>query len=165
MAPKYTARIVDVPHTGIRLEPLAGSVPPEHPNDLNLLAMAVALALGQGGYEHHPEPRDAQIQTIEALLAGEAVMPWRCRDGEAGRSDRTVVCEVADDGVAQCRVVSGSGGDVVSFGSVGDLAGAMRRAEAAHAEHERRSGAPDPDWPEWYARYMVAELTGAELPT
>lgn len=52
-----------------------------------------------------------------------------------------------------------------SFGTASDLADAMRRAELAHGEHERRTGAPDPDWPDWYARYIVAERSGAELPT
>ena len=52
----------------------------------------------------------------------------------------------------------------ISFGSARDLAGAMRRAEAAHGEHEKRIGAADPDWPDWYAQYMVAEQAGTELP-
>ena len=51
-----------------------------------------------------------------------------------------------------------------SFGSARDLADAMRRAEAAHGEHEKRIGAADPDWPDWYAKYMVAEQAGTELP-
>ncbi len=51
-----------------------------------------------------------------------------------------------------------------SFGSAGDLAGAMRRAEVAHGEHEKRIGKADPDWPDWYAAYMVAEQNGNELP-
>ena len=51
-----------------------------------------------------------------------------------------------------------------SFASVSDLAGAMRRAEAAHGEHEKRIGHADADWPDWYARYMVAERAGTELP-
>jgi catechol 2,3-dioxygenase-like lactoylglutathione lyase family enzyme len=51
-----------------------------------------------------------------------------------------------------------------SFGSAHDLAGAMRRASAAHGEHEKRIGAADPDWPDWYATYMVAEQAGTELP-
>ena len=41
-----------------------------------------------------------------------------------------------------------------SFGSASDLANAMRRAEAAHGEHEKRIGAADPNWPVWYAAYM-----------
>jgi catechol 2,3-dioxygenase-like lactoylglutathione lyase family enzyme len=51
-----------------------------------------------------------------------------------------------------------------SFGSVTDLAGALRRAAAAHGEHEKRIGKADPNWPDWYAEYMVAEQSGAQLP-
>lgn len=52
-----------------------------------------------------------------------------------------------------------------SFGSTSDLANAMRRASAAHGEHEKRIGHADEDWPDWYAAYMVAEQSGAQLPT
>ena len=52
-----------------------------------------------------------------------------------------------------------------SFGSASDLADAMRRASAAHGQHEKRIGKADADWPDWYARYMVAEQAGTELPT
>ena len=52
-----------------------------------------------------------------------------------------------------------------AFSSAADLAGAMRRAEAAHGEHEKRIGAADPDWPDWYAAYMMAEQDGTALPT
>jgi catechol 2,3-dioxygenase-like lactoylglutathione lyase family enzyme len=52
-----------------------------------------------------------------------------------------------------------------SFGSASDLANAMRRASVAHGEHEKRIGAADANWPDWYAAYMVAEQSGAELPT
>jgi catechol 2,3-dioxygenase-like lactoylglutathione lyase family enzyme len=51
-----------------------------------------------------------------------------------------------------------------SFGSASDLASAMRRASAAHGEHEKRIGRADADWPDWYAEYMVAEQAGTELP-
>jgi catechol 2,3-dioxygenase-like lactoylglutathione lyase family enzyme len=51
-----------------------------------------------------------------------------------------------------------------SFASVYDLASAFRRAEAAHGEHEKRTGQRDENWPDWYAAYMVAEQSGAELP-
>jgi len=51
-----------------------------------------------------------------------------------------------------------------SFGSVSDMAGAMRRAAAAHDEHEKRLGQKDPNWPDWYAAYMAAEASGAKLP-
>jgi catechol 2,3-dioxygenase-like lactoylglutathione lyase family enzyme len=51
-----------------------------------------------------------------------------------------------------------------TFASAADLAGAMRRASVAHGEHEKRTGQPDANWPEWYASYMVAEQAGVELP-
>jgi catechol 2,3-dioxygenase-like lactoylglutathione lyase family enzyme len=52
-----------------------------------------------------------------------------------------------------------------SYTSTSDLADAMRRASAAHGEHEKRIGQRDDNWPDWYAAYMVAEESGAELPT
>ena len=53
-----------------------------------------------------------------------------------------------------------------TFASANDLASAFRRAEAAHGEHEKRSGGQrDANWPEWYAAYMAAEQAGTELPT
>jgi len=53
---------------------------------------------------------------------------------------------------------------VTSFGSATDLASALRRAAAAHGEHEKRIGQPDPNWPDWYAKYMAAEQAGTPLP-
>ncbi|MER7003640.1 VOC family protein [Dactylosporangium sp. NPDC000555] len=52
-----------------------------------------------------------------------------------------------------------------TYASLNDLAGAIRRAAAAHGEHEARNGgAYDESWPEWYAAYMVAENQGEQLP-
>ena len=51
-----------------------------------------------------------------------------------------------------------------TYSSASDLAQALRRAEAAHGEHEKRIGHADPNWPDWYAEYMVRELAGKELP-
>ena len=51
-----------------------------------------------------------------------------------------------------------------SFASVNDLASALRRAEAAHGQHEKRTGQRDANWADWYAAYMVAEQAGKELP-
>jgi catechol 2,3-dioxygenase-like lactoylglutathione lyase family enzyme len=53
---------------------------------------------------------------------------------------------------------------VTSYGSASDLAAAMRRAEAAHGEHEKRTGQRDVQWADWYAEYMAAEQSGAKLP-
>ena len=52
-----------------------------------------------------------------------------------------------------------------SFASANDLASALRRASAAHGEHEERTGEADPNWPDWYAEYMVAEQAGEQLPS
>jgi len=52
-----------------------------------------------------------------------------------------------------------------AFASTTDLANAMRRASAAHGEHEKRIGKADANWPDWYAAYMAAERAGTELPT
>jgi predicted enzyme related to lactoylglutathione lyase len=52
-----------------------------------------------------------------------------------------------------------------SFASAADLSQALQRAEAAHGEHEARTGQADPNWPDWYAEYMVREQAGAELPS
>jgi catechol 2,3-dioxygenase-like lactoylglutathione lyase family enzyme len=51
-----------------------------------------------------------------------------------------------------------------TFNSVSDLSSALRRVEAAHGEHEKRTGQRDVNWPDWYAKYMVAEQAGTELP-
>ncbi len=51
-----------------------------------------------------------------------------------------------------------------TFASANDLASALRRAEAAHGEHEKRTGQHDANWPDWYAAYMVAEQSGKALP-
>ena len=51
-----------------------------------------------------------------------------------------------------------------TFGSVNDLASAFRRAEAAHGEHEKRTGQHDANWADWYAAYLVAEQSGDRLP-
>jgi catechol 2,3-dioxygenase-like lactoylglutathione lyase family enzyme len=51
-----------------------------------------------------------------------------------------------------------------TFSSASDLSSALRRAETAHGEHEKRTGQRDANWPDWYAKYMVAEQAGTELP-
>jgi catechol 2,3-dioxygenase-like lactoylglutathione lyase family enzyme len=52
-----------------------------------------------------------------------------------------------------------------TFASASDLAAALRRAESAHGEHEKRMGGErDANWPAWYASYMIAEQAGTELP-
>jgi len=55
--------------------------------------------------------------------------------------------------------------NLASFGSSTELAAALRRAAAAHGEHEQRNGGQhDEYWPDWYAEYLLAEQTGKPLP-
>ncbi|RVC80650.1 glyoxalase, partial [Mesorhizobium sp. M2A.F.Ca.ET.046.02.1.1] len=55
--------------------------------------------------------------------------------------------------------------NLTTFTSPTELAAALRRASAAHGEHEARTGGQrDENWPDWYAAYMVAEHAGKELP-
>ena len=51
-----------------------------------------------------------------------------------------------------------------TFASAADLAAALRRAAAAHGEHEKRTGEHDVNWPDWYAEYIVNEQAGRPLP-
>lgn len=46
-----------------------------------------------------------------------------------------------------------------TYDSASALAAALRRAADAHGRHEAEIGHPDPDWPDWYARFMVGEQT------
>jgi catechol 2,3-dioxygenase-like lactoylglutathione lyase family enzyme len=55
--------------------------------------------------------------------------------------------------------------DDTTFASSAELAAALRRAAAAHGEHEKRTGQHDADWPDWYAEHVVREQAGKELPT
>jgi catechol 2,3-dioxygenase-like lactoylglutathione lyase family enzyme len=60
-----------------------------------------------------------------------------------------------------------------AYASMADPVGALRRAEAAYAEHQKRAGQshlfhrsdPDENWPAWYASSMVAEQAGTDMPT
>jgi catechol 2,3-dioxygenase-like lactoylglutathione lyase family enzyme len=53
--------------------------------------------------------------------------------------------------------------DETAFASPTDLAGALRRAAAAHGNHEALTGQRDENWPDWYAEYMVREQAGKLL--
>ncbi|WP_433194638.1 hypothetical protein ACQP1G_38720 [Nocardia sp. CA-107356] len=82
------------------------------------------------------------------------------RDASVGRVDVTLGARGADAGRPRSNDPAAT-----SFASVSDLVQALKRAAIAHGEHEKRTGGEyDKDWPGWYAAYMVAEQTGAELP-
>ena len=104
----YRARLIPVHDRGTLLEPLPDTVVPDQPNEVNMLSLAVAHALGVAGYDHHPEPRDAEFQTLDALLAGKVAMPWRHDrphgDLTEGEHAALLVCERTAAAVWQCRV-------------------------------------------------------------
>jgi catechol 2,3-dioxygenase-like lactoylglutathione lyase family enzyme len=50
-----------------------------------------------------------------------------------------------------------------TFASAKELANALRRTAAAHGKHEAQTGQPDPNWPDWYAEYLVKEQAGEKL--
>jgi len=51
-----------------------------------------------------------------------------------------------------------------SYTSANDLTQALIRAAKAHGEHEKGIGQAGPEWPVWYAEYVVREQAGLELP-
>jgi catechol 2,3-dioxygenase-like lactoylglutathione lyase family enzyme len=52
-----------------------------------------------------------------------------------------------------------------TYASMSDLSQALRRAAAAHGEHEKRAGGwRDENWPDWHAEYMVREQRGEQPP-
>jgi hypothetical protein len=105
----YTAEIVDVPTHGVRLRPEGSSAVPAEPSETNLLALAIALAMGAADYEHHPEPRDPGIATLEGLLSGEATMPWRAAGGQ--HPGHYIVCERSASASWKCHVQPQPPGD------------------------------------------------------
>ena len=46
------------------------------------------------------------------------------------------------------------------FAAYEDLAVALRHAAATDGEHEKSIDRADPDWPDWYAQYLVREQVG-----
>jgi catechol 2,3-dioxygenase-like lactoylglutathione lyase family enzyme len=56
--------------------------------------------------------------------------------------------------------------DIATFTTPKELAAALRRAAAAHGEHEKRTGGQrDENWPDWYAEYLIHEQLGKDLPS
>ena len=53
--------------------------------------------------------------------------------------------------------------EATTYASPNDLADALRRAEAAHSQHEAMMGQSDKNWPDWYANFMTSEKHGAEF--
>jgi len=122
-----------------------------------------------------PEGRKSILKTAIPGLTAEArdtlvgldAARWAVVRTEAARVlDATLRTELRDTEVAESRTRLPGRIDATAttFASANDLASAFRRAEAAHGEHEKRTGQRDENWPDWYAAYMVAEQSGKELP-
>lgn len=113
---------------------------------------------------------DRGVAVTEVIHRAPGQPPVKGRDPQ-GRSYFSVATFSDPDGngwVLQevtARLPGRVAGDDTKYGSLNDLANAMRRAEAAHGEHEKLTGQRDADWPSWYAAYMIAEQSGKPLPT
>lgn len=102
-----------------------------------------------------------------AQFGKEAHVPGRAPDGRSYFSFATLRDPDGNTWLLQeitTRLPGRIDSRTTSFASAEDLASAFRRAEAAHGEHEKRLGQRDENWPEWYAAYMIAEQSGAQLP-
>jgi catechol 2,3-dioxygenase-like lactoylglutathione lyase family enzyme len=62
------------------------------------------------------------------------------------------------------RLPGRTNAEATAFKSAPELSAALRRAEAAHGEHERRTGQKDANWPDWYAQYILSEQARVPLP-
>jgi hypothetical protein len=101
----YRARVAEIHAQGILLQPDAGTTVPDDPSQVNLLVLAIAAALGAAGYEHHPEVRSSELESLDALVAGEVAIPWRPVAPRAdGADEPQLVCERLPSSAWRCRV-------------------------------------------------------------
>jgi len=110
-------------------------------------------------------PGDARRSAPAAADDGVSPKPWLAHVQRATRGRRAAQ-EVTTRRPGRMNDAE------TSYVSTADLEAAFRRAEAAHREHEKRSGThllhrsgQHDDWPAWYASYMVAEQAGTDLPS
>ena len=107
------------------------------------------------------EPADLELEAVvtpeadadrsKAFYGG---LGWRL-DADISFVNGFRVVQLAPPG-SQCSVQFGT--------HITGAPSGLHRAESAHAEHEKRIGRADSDWPDWYAEYMVREQSGQELP-
>jgi catechol 2,3-dioxygenase-like lactoylglutathione lyase family enzyme len=113
-------------------------------------------------------PGDASVGSDEPYLFGRSRVNGRDPEGRSYRSFASFSDPDGNGWLLQeitSRVPGRIDPSATTFASTNDLASAMRRAETAHGEHEKRMGGKrDENWPAWYADYMAAEQTGAPLP-
>lgn len=105
MTDSYRARVAEIHEQGILLQPGADTTAPDDPSEVNLLVLAIAAALGAAGYEHHPEVRSSELESLDALLAGETAIPWRPGSARADGADEPyLVCERLPSSAWRCRI-------------------------------------------------------------
>jgi nicotinamidase-related amidase len=113
-------------------------------------------------YAMHHRYRPGDYETWK-YIAPIQKAAWRRKTFEYGTSDPDgngwLIQEVT------ARLPGRVDADNTTFTSSTELAAALRRAAAAHGEHEKRTGQHDENWPDWYAEYMVREQAGKPLPS
>jgi len=122
-----------------------------------------------GGQRSSTSALDSGLTARRLASSSSRPTPRRVRSSSARRSLGRATFSDPDGNVwllqeITTRLPGRMEAEATSFGSASDLASAFRRAAAAHGEHENRTGETDPNWPDWYAAYMVAEQAGTELP-
>jgi catechol 2,3-dioxygenase-like lactoylglutathione lyase family enzyme len=99
---------------------------------------------------------------------GRGRVPGRAEDGASYGSFATFADPDGNSWLLQeitTRLPDRISAEGTSYTSTNDLVEALIRASTAHGEHEKRNGGEyDAEWPAWYAAYMVAEQSGADLP-
>ena len=126
-----------------------GARQPRHRGERHLARPSVP----RRGAPARRRPRARQLRIV-LLLQRPRRQPWLVQEVTTRRPGRMNTTETG-------------------YVSTADLESALRRAEAAHREHEKRNGRShlfhrsdqDTHWPAWYAAYMVAEQAGTDLPS
>jgi catechol 2,3-dioxygenase-like lactoylglutathione lyase family enzyme len=88
---------------------------------------------------------------------------WRL-DADVATDESFRVVQVTPPG-SPASVIFGTSVTSQPPGSAQGLHLIVNDINAAHDGHEGRIGAADPNWPDWYADYMVREQAGIELPS
>jgi hypothetical protein len=114
------------------------------------------------------QSRHSRPMVLSIVRQSRSVCVPQSSDGQP-RLPAAEFCETCDllHGHGSCAPGAGSLAFLPpAFTSAPELASALRRAAAAHGEHEKRIGKSDPEgWPDWYAEYVVAERSGKPLPS
>jgi uncharacterized protein (DUF427 family) len=124
----------------------------------------IAASLSKGASRHFTIYRDAVVVENAAWSFEDPPAPFQLIAGCVVFHPAHFEFAVHGESPANWRLgpkasapPQGPGGVAISFASAKDLASALQRAAEAHHRHESDTRAADPDWPAWYAAYMVSE--------